>query len=91
MPSGSGLQQLRKTDIREKLTPALAKPKIGTIDEGDTGLQRMLEPVQRRIVGSSGRPRDGVEGIVRASATPAIVACTPDCSTRTQRTSPRAR
>ena len=68
MPSTSGSASIAGVDPASD-TPALAKPNSGTIANATHGLQRVFQPVERRIgiVGRAGRSRDGISS---AASTP---------------------
>ena len=74
-----------------KDTPALAKPNTGMTRKAT----QLCRPCSSRCSGepamSSGRPGVGWRGMVKASATPAMVACTPERSTRTHKAAPSSR
>jgi hypothetical protein len=90
-PSVSGASRM-SDDRLAKETPALAKPKTGTMMKA-TGL---LSACSSRCSGDSPPLPSGVPGVRwmgmhSASSTPATVACTPERNTSTQSTSPSSR
>ena len=58
----------RRRPCPAKETPALAKPKIGTMRKAHQAVQRVLQPVQRRVLGSSAPPGAARSGMVSASS-----------------------
>ena len=73
-----------------KDTPALAKPKIGTISSA-TGLCSACSSACSGECAAGAPWFCGRSGMARANATPASVACTPDFSTKYHSTAPSNR
>jgi len=89
MPSGSGSSRIAG-DRPSNDTPALAKPKSGTIRNADQGCSACSSLWSGEST-ASGAAGDLTSGIVIAAATPAMVACTPDWKTSTHSTTASAR
>ena len=89
MPSGTGANASPGAMPRRS-TPALAKPKIGTMTNALTG-ESACSRRSKGVVLASGVPLVRRIGIVKATATPANVAWMPESSTATQMPAPMTR